>query len=48
MALLHRHPDLSIELIGVLSQRLREANDRIAQLTRSRPRELEKLYDKLT
>jgi hypothetical protein len=28
-----------------LSQRLRDANDKIAQLSRSRPRELQKLYD---
>lgn len=47
VALVHRYPDLSLELINVLSQRLRESNDKIAQLTRSRPRELEKLYDKL-
>jgi CRP-like cAMP-binding protein len=47
LALLRRYPDLSVELINVLSQRLRDASDRIAQLTRSRPRELQKLYDKL-
>jgi len=29
------------------SRRAREANDKIAQLTRARPRELDKLYDKL-
>jgi hypothetical protein len=33
-------------LINVLSQRLREANDRVAELTRTRPRELHKLFDK--
>jgi hypothetical protein len=32
----------------VLSARLREANDRIAELTRTHPRELHKLYDQLT
>ncbi|OQY24168.1 MAG: hypothetical protein DRJ03_06560 [Chloroflexi bacterium] len=47
VALVHQYPDLSLELINVLSQRVREANDKIAQLTRSRPRELDKLYDKL-
>jgi hypothetical protein len=36
-----------MELIGVLSQRLRQTNERIAQLTRSKPRELQKLYDRL-
>jgi len=34
-------------LINVLSERLREANNRIADLTRARPRELHKLYDQL-
>ncbi|NJP06327.1 MAG: cyclic nucleotide-binding domain-containing protein [Chloroflexaceae bacterium] len=43
--LARQHPDLSLELIKVLSQRLREVNDRIAELTRTRPRQLHKLYD---
>jgi HEAT repeat protein/CRP-like cAMP-binding protein len=47
VALARQHPDLSLALINVLSQRLRQANDRIAQLARSRPSELERLYDKL-
>lgn len=47
IGLVRQYPDLSLELILVLSQRVRQANDRIAQLTRSRPRELDKLYDKL-
>ncbi len=42
-----QYPDMSLELIKVLSARLREANDRIVELTRSRPRELNRLYDKL-
>jgi CRP-like cAMP-binding protein/HEAT repeat protein len=46
VALVRQYPDLAMELINVLSQRLRAANDRIARLTRSRPRELQKLYDK--
>jgi hypothetical protein len=46
IALARQHPDLSLELINVLSQRLRESNDRIADLTRTRPRELHKLFDK--
>ena len=48
IALARQYPDLSLELINVLSVRLREANDRIAELTRTRPRELHKLYDQLT
>jgi CRP-like cAMP-binding protein len=46
IALSRQYPDLSLELINVLSNRLREANDRIAELTRTRPRELQKLIDK--
>lgn len=46
IALARQHPDLSLKLINVLSQRLREANDRVADLTRTRPRELHKLFDK--
>ena len=46
IALSRQHPDLSLELINVLSQRLREANDRIADLTRTRPRALHNLFDK--
>jgi CRP-like cAMP-binding protein len=48
IALTRQHPDLLLELIKVLSQRLREANDRIAELTRTRPRELQKLYDQFS
>ena len=47
MALIRQHPDMSLELIKVLSTRLREANDHITRLTRSKPRQLQKLYDKL-
>ncbi len=45
IALARQYPDLSLELINVLSQRLREANSRIAELTRTRPPELDKLFD---
>jgi HEAT repeat protein len=48
IALARQHPDLSLELINVLSVRLREANDRIAELTRTHPRELHKLFDQFT
>ncbi len=47
LALIRQHPDMSIELIKVLNLRLREANDQIAHLTRSTPRQLQSLYDKL-
>ncbi|MBN1953622.1 MAG: HEAT repeat domain-containing protein [Anaerolineae bacterium] len=48
IALVRSQPDLAVALINVLSQRLRDANDRITQLSRSKPRELQRLYDKLT
>jgi CRP/FNR family cyclic AMP-dependent transcriptional regulator len=48
IALARQYPDLALELINVLSHRLREANARVAELTRIRPRELHKLYDQLT
>jgi len=47
IALTRQYPDLSLKLINVLSQRLREANDRIAQLTTAKARELHKVFDKL-
>jgi CRP/FNR family cyclic AMP-dependent transcriptional regulator len=45
IALARQNPDLSLELINVLSQRLREVNDRLADMTRSKPRALHQLYD---
>lgn len=45
IVLFRQHPDLSIELINVLSQRLREADDKIAGMTKTKPRELHKLFD---
>lgn len=47
VALTRRYPDLSIALIQVLSERLREANEQIAGMTRAKPRALHKLYDTL-
>ena len=47
IALARQYPDLSLELIHVLSDRLRQANNQVAELTRTRPRELQKLYDQL-
>jgi CRP/FNR family transcriptional regulator, cyclic AMP receptor protein len=45
IALARQYPALSLELINVLSARLRETSDRIAELTKTRPRELHKLFD---
>lgn len=45
IALARQYPDLSLELINVLSQSLRETTDRVAELTRTQPRELHKLFD---
>jgi CRP-like cAMP-binding protein len=48
MAFAHQNPDLLLELNQILSQRLVEAHDKIAEVTSSRkPRELQKLYEKL-
>ena len=47
IALIRQYPDLSLELIKILSQRMREANDQIAHLTRSMPRKLRQVYDQL-
>lgn len=44
--LARQNPNLALELINVLSQRLREDNDRVVEITRSQPRALNKLYDK--
>lgn len=45
IALARQYPDLSLELINVLSSRLREVSDRIAELTKTRPRVLHKFFD---
>lgn len=45
IALARQNPDLSLQLINVLSVRLRETNDRIADLTRVQPRKLQQLFD---
>lgn len=47
IALARQHPELSLELINVLSARLREANQRIGDLTRVLPQRLHELYDQL-
>lgn len=45
IALARQSPDISLSLIHVLSQHLYEANNRISELTRTRPRELLRLFD---
>lgn len=47
IALARQYPDLSLELINILSQRLRETTDQVARLTKSHPRALHKVYDQL-
>ena len=48
MAFARQNPDLLVELNQILSQRLVEAHDKIAEVTCNRkPRELRKLYEKL-
>jgi CRP-like cAMP-binding protein len=43
--LARQNPNLALELINVLSERLRENSARIVELTRSQPRQLDKLYN---
>lgn len=39
-------PNLALELINSLSRRLRENNDRLAELTRAQPRQLDEFFTK--
>ena len=48
MNLIRRSPDLSLTLVTVLSQRLREADSKLAARTRTRPDQVMRLYDRLT
>jgi CRP/FNR family cyclic AMP-dependent transcriptional regulator len=47
VALVRQEPDLLLEMCNVLSLRLRQATDRIAELSRPHTRELHKLFDQL-
>jgi alkaline phosphatase/CRP-like cAMP-binding protein/HEAT repeat protein len=47
IALVRQNTDLGLSLMSVLSERLRDANNRIADLSRSRPTELDKLFDQM-
>ncbi len=45
MSLTMQNPDMALELINMLSQRIRETSDKLADTVKSRPRELHKLFD---
>ena len=47
LILIRRSPDLSLSLVTVLSQRLREADSKLAAKTRVTPDKVMKLYDRL-
>ena len=47
IALIEGDPTLALELIRVLSQRLRSVNEELARKTKTAPRKLQKLYDQL-
>ena len=48
LTLIRRAPDLSLSLVRVLSQRLREADATLASRTRAKPEQVMRLFDKLT
>lgn len=45
-AIIRQYPEVALSLLKVFSQRLRQANDTIAQKTQAKPKELVDLYDK--
>jgi ATP/ADP translocase/HEAT repeat protein len=47
VALMQDNPELSLQLIKVLSQRLRETGEQVASLTRNMSRSMHQVYDKL-
>ncbi len=47
LTLAKQYPDIFLELINVLSQRLRVTTKQVASHTRSQPRELHRLFDEL-
>jgi CRP-like cAMP-binding protein len=47
LALVEADPSMALDIIRVLSQRLREANEQLARKTKVAPRKLQKLYDEL-
>jgi HEAT repeat protein len=47
MALIQEYPDLSLQLIRVLSKRIQESDEVVADLSRRRSRTMHKVFDKL-
>jgi CRP-like cAMP-binding protein len=47
IALIKRHPEMGLALLKVLSQRLRQVDDRFAEKVKARPKKLVDLYDTL-
>ena len=47
-ALIKHQPDLSVTLLGALSERLREYSDVIAEKSDEKPEQLVNLFDKLS
>ena len=47
IVLMRQHPDVSIQLIKILSRRMRETNEQVVRLTRSVSPQMHQVYDKL-
>lgn len=47
MALIQEYPDVSLQLIRVLSKRIQESDEAVADLSRRRSRTMHKVFDKL-
>jgi CRP/FNR family transcriptional regulator, cyclic AMP receptor protein len=46
-ALMRQYPAMSLELIKVLSTRMRETNEQLMRVTRAKSRQIQELYEKL-
>lgn len=47
MTLMRQYPDMSLELIKALSMRMRETNEQLMRVTRTKSRQVQQLYEKL-
>jgi len=47
VTLMRQYPDMSLELIKVLSLRMRETNDQLARMTRGMSHQMHQVYEKL-
>ena len=47
VTLMRQYPDMSLELIKVLSMRMRETNEQLMRVTRTKSRQVQQLYEKL-